>query len=104
VCADSPYAGAVYMYIYVPVLVKGISGACPRCTMQPLFTTRMHCSLFAVHCSGCGWPIHWFCSLGDPDANEAKEHGAQYWCNTCMLFKEGCTGFLMGCSSRKFLY
>jgi hypothetical protein len=34
-------------------------------------------------CMGCGLPIHWFFSAGDPVENEGKGHSAHYWCRTC---------------------
>jgi hypothetical protein len=34
-------------------------------------------------CQGCDIQIHWFCSLGYPELNESKGHGAHYWCEAC---------------------
>jgi len=48
-------------------------------------------------CKGCGSPIHWFCSLGDRDANAEKGHGAHYWCRRCWVEKVAQESSSAGC-------
>ncbi len=56
-------------------------------------------SLMSRHyrCKGCGFPIHWFCSFSDHDANAEKGHGAHYWCMTCRAKKVVQESSLAGC-------
>jgi hypothetical protein len=48
-------------------------------------------------CNGCRSPIHWFCLLGDHDANAEKGHGAHYWCTRCWAEKVAQESSSAGC-------
>ncbi len=66
--------------------VKKLASAFPAMATHSRLYLCLHCGKQMSSdylCMGCGLPIHWFCSTGDPAENEGKGHGAHYWCRTC---------------------